>query len=378
MSNDLALYAHFPWCVRKCPYCDFNSHPLRPDVDFSTYARALQQDWQEQRYVLNTQGLARAITSVFLGGGTPSLFGPDYLAPVLEQLILTEQAEVTLEANPGTTEHHRFKDYRSIGINRLSLGAQSFNDRQLTNLGRIHAARDTYRAFEQARHDGMDNINLDLMWGLPGQSVAEALDDLHCALALKSEHISWYQLTLEPKTEFYKRPPQLPVDSTLADIERHGHALLAEYGYQRYEVSAYARDGYRCRHNLNYWSFGDYLGIGAGAHGKLSQRHNSGLDVWRTTKVSQPRRYLDDPLPIARQNVDVPARPLEFMMNALRLVDGVAFDVFTDRTGLSWEYVAPTWQRLQDQGLVQADRCATTAFGLRFLDSVLAEFLRPD
>lgn len=369
----LALYAHFPWCVRKCPYCDFNSHPLKDTDDLDAYHHALLQDWSHQQALFDLADTS--IASVFLGGGTPSLFAPTHMHSLLAGLPLQQEAEVTMEANPGTTEHAAFADYLAAGVNRLSLGAQSFDDGQLQTLGRIHQAADTHHAFEQARRGGFTNINLDIMWGLPDQSVDAALADLQTALALGSEHISWYQLTLEPKTEFYKRPPLLPVDATLADIEKYGLQLLAAHGYQRYEVSAFARAQNYCRHNLNYWSFGDYVGIGAGAHGKLSRHHAGDLTVVRTQKASQPRLYQHDPLLTESNAVAIDERPLEFMMNALRLVQGVPMQTFSERTGLPWEVVAPVWQRLQQQGLVAADRCATTELGLRYLDSVVAEFM---
>jgi len=373
MFEPLAVYTHFPWCVRKCPYCDFNSHPLRQSDDFSAYTDALLQDWQDQQALFN---LADAeIASVFLGGGTPSLFAPEHIHNVLTELPLQAEAEVTMEANPGTTEHAEFEGYLAAGVNRLSVGAQSFDDHQLKSLGRIHQAKETLQAFEQARHAGFSNINLDVMWGLPGQSVDAALTDLEAALALGCEHISWYQLTLEPKTEFYKRPPLLPLDDALADIEKYGLELLAEHGYERYEVSAFARDGRYCRHNLNYWSFGDYVGIGAGAHGKLTTRGSNDVNILRTRKASQPRLYTQDPTVTETHAVTAAERPLEFMMNALRLVGGVSTRTFSKRTGLTWATVAPTWEKLQQQGLVLADRCATTELGLRYLDSVLAEFM---
>jgi oxygen-independent coproporphyrinogen-3 oxidase len=367
-----AAYIHFPWCVRKCPYCDFNSHPLKDSDDFGAYRFALERDWQSQQRQFD---LRDAIETVFLGGGTPSLFAPEHINGALVMLPLADSAEVTMEANPGTTEHSAFADYRDAGVNRLSLGAQSFDDAQLKRLGRIHKAADTLGAFEQARQGGYENINLDLMWGLPEQTASQALADLQTAITLNSEHISWYQLTLEPKTEFYRRPPTLPADETLAEIERLGLELLEANGYVRYEVSAFARDERYCRHNLNYWSFGDYVGIGAGAHGKLSTITDTGLEVRRTRKASQPRLYLQQPEHTDVDTVPLPAMALEFMMNALRLVGGVSKDRFTERTGLPWSDIQPTWQRLHQQGLVEHDRCATTALGLRYLDSVLAEFV---
>jgi len=367
-----SAYVHLPWCIRKCPYCDFNSHPLKPEHDLDRYIGSLSQDWQAQRERLHIE---QQFHTIFFGGGTPSLFTPEQLSQVLELLSVDPDAEVTMEANPGTTEHADFSDYRAAGINRLSLGAQTFSDAKLKSIGRIHQAEDTIKAFDLARLGGFDNINLDLMWGLPEQTVAEALSDLTQAIELNSEHISWYQLTLEPKTEFFRRQPLLPVDQTLADIERLGLALLKDYGYERYEVSAYARSGRYSQHNLNYWSFGDYLGLGAGAHGKWSNSETSKLSVVRTFKPSQPRLYMESPRQTTHDPVSLNDLPLEFMMNALRLVDGVSKASFTERTGLAWDVVRQRWERLHDRGLVQLDRCATTPMGLRYLDSVLAEFV---
>ncbi len=369
----LAVYVHFPWCVRKCPYCDFNSHPLKHTDNFAAYCEALWRDWQQQH---NDADLTQhTVDTVFLGGGTPSLFGAEHMHTVLDRLGIHSATEVTMEANPGTTEHASFADYRSAGVNRLSLGAQSFQDEHLSKLGRIHQAQDTLSAFEQARKGGFDNINLDVMWGLPGQSVDEALADLNTAIALGSEHISWYQLTLEPKTEFYRRPPLLPVEDTLAAMEKYGLELLAEHGYERYEVSAFARQQRYCQHNLNYWSFGDYVGIGAGAHGKLTTSQGDGLSIVRTQKASQPRLYQQDSALTQNYPVKEAERPLEFMMNVLRLVQGVPRQLYSERTGLPWHTVQASWQRLEKQGLVDPERCATTPLGLRYLDSVLAEFM---
>ena len=375
MLTHPAAYIHFPWCVRKCPYCDFNSHPLRDQDDFDHYTQALIEDWQTQQRNVDT---AVSFQSVFLGGGTPSLFEPRQMALILKQLSLKTDAEVTMETNPGTTEHHLLGGYLDAGVNRLSIGAQSFDNAQLQKLGRIHNSKETCAAFEQARHVGFANINVDLMWGLPAQTVAAALEDLETAIALQPEHISWYQLTIEAKTEFAVRTPILPRDTVLADIEKQGLMRLEEAGYHRYEVSAFARSGHQCRHNLNYWSFGDYVGIGAGAHGKISSDSKNGLTIERTQKASQPRLYQASPGATTVNPVTLAERPLEFMMNALRLVDGVETSTFPQRTGLDWAVVEDTWQQLVAQGLVRDDRIATTPTGLRYLDSVLAEFLSPD
>ncbi len=277
-----------------------------------------------------------------------------------------------MEANPGTTEHTHFATYHAAGINRLSLGAQSFSDVSLAKLGRIHSADETTIAFENARKGGFDNINIDLMWGLPQQTVDDALNDIRRAISFHPEHISWYQLTIEAKTEFAVRTPLLPKEQTLADIEKYGLELLGDAGFGRYEVSAFAKPGKVCRHNINYWQFGDYVGIGAGAHGKLT---NSDGQIWRYAKPHQPRVYLQDSQVINSTLVDSQQLAVEFMMNALRLLDGVSFDQFTHTTGLAWEEIEATWLNLVEQGLVRADRCATTPRGLRYLDAVVTEFM---
>ncbi len=369
-SSPTGLYVHFPWCVRKCPYCDFNSHPLKADADFTAYGGALIDDWRAQTRQFDVD--VDRIRSIFFGGGTPSLFPPDVLAHVLSRLGLTHAEEVTMEANPGTTEHADFSAYRNAGINRLSLGAQSFNDVHLNALGRIHRADETRTAFDNARRGGFANINLDLMWGLPGQTLKEALDDLDAAMALQPEHISWYQLTIEPKTEFARRPPQLPVEDEIHRIEQAGKERLAQRGFIRYEVSAYAQADRQCRHNLNYWTFGDYLGVGAGAHGKLT---TADLQVRRTRKTHQPRVYQRAPTLTQVDDVEAASLPLEFMMNALRLIEGVPRSTFEARTGVPWSEIDARWQRLVDKELVHPERIATTTQGLRFLDSVVGEFV---
>ena len=373
-SRALGLYVHFPWCIKKCPYCDFNSHPLKETTDQEAYLHALLSDWQHQHEILGQKRLAETpsenFTSIFFGGGTPSLFKPDLLHRLMRDLP-HRGAEVTLEVNPGSTEYFRFEDYQAAGINRLSIGAQSFSNTQLAALGRVHQMHETLQAFERARRAGFDNINVDLMWGLPGQTVAGALADLQQAIDLSPEHLSWYQLTIEAKTEFARRPPLLPKDGFLQDIEAAGLALLADSGFERYEVSAFAKAGRQCKHNLTYWSFGDYLGIGAGAHGKVSVDDR----ILRTQRPSQPRLYQQDPKTIAPTQVDTEQRALEFMMNTLRLIDGVEQSIFEERTSLPWHDMETVWHELVTQGLVAADRCATTPLGLRYLDSVLERFL---
>lgn len=370
----LGLYLHFPWCVRKCPYCDFNSHSLRGSLQEQEYRQALARDLADALADV-PHG---AVGTVFCGGGTPSLFSPEAFQALLEQVgpWLADGAEITLEANPGTLEHHDFSAYRRAGINRLSLGAQSFDAGQLSRLGRIHGPGDTVRAFEKARAAGFDNVNLDLMYGLPEQTPDQALADLERATSLSPEHVSWYQLTIEPKTEFARRPPVLASEDDIARMERDGLALLEGSGYRRYEVSAFARPGFQCRHNLNYWRYGDYVGAGAGAHGKRSRGRGETLVITRTRKASQPRLYLERPADTGRLAVEPGERVLEFLMNALRLVDGASVETFECRTGLTWDVLEPGWQTLAADGLVQADHIAVTPRGLRYLDSVLEAFLR--
>ncbi len=364
----------------KCTYCDFNSHPLRGELDESGYLDALLADLDVQ---LN--GLVDPrIETIFFGGGTPSLISPRIFARLLETLspVMAANAEVTMEANPGTTEHHDLGDYRQAGINRLSLGAQSFNDEKLHALGRIHGAADIYRSFETARRAGFDNINLDLMYGLPHQTHTEALTDLASAIALKPEHLSWYQLTLEPKTEFARRPPSLPNDIILEGIELGGYSMLGKAGLQRYEVSAFARPGFQCRHNLNYWSFGDYLGIGAGAHGKLSPGvRKTGPDgssrtgIIRTRKATQPRLYLTNSTTTSTEVIAADAIPGEFMLNALRLSDGLPLASFESTTGLSPNVLEPMRSAHIADGLLRADRFAATERGYAILDSLIQSYL---
>ena len=373
-TSAFGLYVHFPWCIKKCPYCDFNSHPLKAGTDQVVYLEALLGDWRQQYGSFGRARIAQTntgqIDSIFFGGGTPSLFKPQHLARLLEE-VPHQGAEITLEVNPGSAEYHRFEDYQDAGINRLSIGAQSFSNAQLARLGRVHQQDETINAVAKAKQAGFSNINLDIMWGLPGQSVAEALQDLRQAIQLQPQHISWYQLTIEPKTEFAGRPPILPVDRVLQEIEQAGLALLAEAGFQRYEVSAFARPGYQCQHNLVYWSFGDYMGIGAGAHGKITQ----GPNIYRTQRPSQPRLYQQDVQTTELTEIPRSQRTIEFMMNALRLLDGVTQQSFAERTQLPWQSVSQVWQELVELELVRHDRCATTALGLRYLDSVLERFL---
>ena len=373
----LALYVHIPWCVRKCPYCDFNSHALRtaepPEQD---YVAALLTDLEAQLPRI----WGRTVSSVFIGGGTPSLFSgaaiDSLLGGIRARLNLHPDAEITLEANPGTVEAERFRDFRAAGVNRLSIGIQSFADAQLQALGRIHDRHEAIAAVEIAQAAGFDNINLDLMHGLPGQSVADACADLNQAIALGPSHLSWYQLTLEPNTLFHAQPPLLPDDDTIAGIEDIGFELLAEQGFRRYEISAFASQGRHSRHNLNYWSFGDYLGIGAGAHGKLSDAATA--HVRRYQKPKHPNDYLRAPgAELEVRTLDHDDLIFEFMLNALRLVDGVPAAWFQARTGLLRDVLEPAFRDAINDGLLDAnpERIRPTQQGLRFLNDLQARFL---
>jgi oxygen-independent coproporphyrinogen-3 oxidase len=376
----LALYVHLPWCVRKCPYCDFNSHAVpAAGIPQQAYLAALLEDLD-----LAAAGLdSRPLVSVFFGGGTPSLIDADAIARILgrarELFPASAGLEVTLEANPGTVEHGRFTEYRDGGVNRVSLGAQSFDDRHLTALGRIHAAGDTLAAVAELRAAGIDNFNLDLMYGLPRQSPEEALHDVERAIELEPAHLSHYQLTLEPGTAFERRPPPLPDDDTSFAMQLACQERLAEAGYRQYEVSAYARPGRQCLHNLNYWLFGDYLGIGAGAHGKLTDAATGA--VVRTARVRQPGRYLAAGRPLDRieetRTVATRELPFEFCLNALRLVDGFDAALFEARTGLPWRSLAAPLARAVERGLIATSegKWTPTAFGRRFLNDLQALFL---
>ena len=372
----LSLYIHIPWCVRKCPYCDFNSHKQEGALPEREYLTALIADLQMDRPFAQV----RTLQSIFFGGGTPSLLSPHIIGELLEaaneRIGFAPDIEITLEANPGTTEHKRFADFRAAGVNRLSLGVQSLNPLHLQTLGRIHDSEQAINAVHDARRAGFENINLDLMHGLPQQSVSDACADLQQALALEPDHLSWYQLTIEPNTEFYKRPPQLPADDTLAEIQEAGFALLRDAGFDHYEVSAFSKPGRASIHNNNYWQFGDYLGIGAGAHGKITQRDGR---IVRTHKTRLPKDYLASGGHCDRNLEVIPANalPFEFMMNALRLNHGFARTLFTERTGLPWQTVATTIDALTNRGLLQhdADKVLPTLMGQRFLNDVLAEFL---
>jgi len=377
----LSLYVHLPWCVRKCPYCDFNSHELRGDAPFQDYIDALIADLELDLPLV----WGRPIHSVFFGGGTPSLFPAAALGQFLDaasaRLTFAPGLEITLETNPGTVEYGKFEDYRAIGINRLSFGIQSFDDGCLNRLGRIHNGQDAERAITLAHNAGFDNINLDLMYALPEQTLSMAEADLRRALALSPAHISHYQLTLEPNTLFAACPPQgVPDDDLAFDMQEHCQTLLAAAGYQHYEVSAYAKPGRQCAHNLNYWRFGDYLGIGAGAHGKLTLGHDQSiLRRWRHKHPTTWMRGAGSQDAIGgEERIAEVQRPFEFMLNALRLVDGFDLAWFEQRCGLPVSAIdAPLRKAIAHGWLsISANHVRPTELGQRFTNDVVALFMR--
>ncbi|MBF8162104.1 radical SAM family heme chaperone HemW [Ectopseudomonas hydrolytica] len=372
----LALYIHIPWCVRKCPYCDFNSHAAGPTLPEEEYVDALLADLDaDLRHVHG-----RPLTSIFFGGGTPSLFSDRALGRLLEgverRVAFAPDIEITLEANPGTFEQAKFKGYRALGINRLSIGVQSFQEAKLKALGRIHDGNEAVRAADMARAAGFDNFNLDLMHGLPEQSIEDALFDLRTAISQGPTHLSWYQLTMEPNTVFWSQPPVLPEDDLLWDIQEAGQALLAAEGYAQYEVSAYAQTGKQARHNLNYWTFGDFLGIGAGAHAKLSAPDGRILRSWKTRL---PRDYLDPSkaFQAGERVLGADELPFEFLMNVLRLTDGVPARLFSERTGLPLASLDAARAEAEGRKLLRAEpeRLCATAEGQLFLNDLLQHFL---
>jgi len=373
----LTLYAHLPWCARKCPYCDFNSHVGDQALPEDRYIDALLADLDLQ---LPRAG-DRPLQSVFIGGGTPSLFTPGAIARLLEgisaRMPMAGDVEVTLEANPGTVEQARFAGFRSAGVNRLSVGVQSLQDDHLRALGRIHDAAEARRAVANALDAGLDSVNLDLMYGLPGQTPGQAAADVDAAIALGPDHISYYQLTLEPDTRFYRYPPELPHEDDLWQMQVEGQRRLAEAGYGQYEVSAYARQGHRCRHNLNYWAFGDYLGIGAGAHGKMTSVEGAIVRDWRHR---HPQTYMAkasyEPAG-GRRQLDSGDAIFEFMLNALRLTDGFPLSLFVSRTGLPARAIRGAIDEAVGRGLLSERDgwLRPTPLGQRFLNDLMTLFL---
>ncbi len=372
----LSLYIHIPWCVRKCPYCDFNSHEEKTIPEQAYVAKLLCDLEQDLSFV---QG--RALQSIFFGGGTPSLFFSqsikNILAGVQEKIPFAADIEITLEANPGTAEAEKFQGFHAAGVNRLSIGVQSFQSQHLQALGRIHDGEQAVRAVAMAQAAGFERINIDLMHGLPAQTVEDALADLQQAIDLGVSHISWYQLTIEPNTVFYRQPPPLPAEEALWDIQQAGLALLQQNGFAQYEVSAFSRAGHQCKHNLNYWQFGDYLGIGAGAHGKITLPAEN--RILRYSKTRLPRDYLARESNFLAEQFDLAAAdlPFEFMLNTLRLADGVPKTLFAERTGLALTAIETVWQDLYQRELVENnnDKFITTEKGFLFLNDVLTAFM---
>ena len=374
----LALYVHLPWCVQKCPYCDFNSFTAPGELPTDSYLEALVADLDLNRELAGD----RTLVSIFLGGGTPSLFPPGAIKRLVnairDRYVVAEDAEITMEANPGTVECGDPAGYRAAGINRLSIGAQSFADKSLKILGRIHSSAAIRDSFAAARSAGFDNINLDIMYGLPGQDVPAAIADIDALVELSPEHISWYHLTLEPNTVFHARPPDnLPGEELAADIQDAGARRLAAAGYEQYEVSAWSRPGRRCRHNLNYWKFGDYLAAGAGAHGKISRADG----VCRFERPANPRAYMAalcsrsaiEPRPVSEPDVI-----FEFMLNALRLTSGFELGHFERTTGQPRSRVEPTLESLARRGLIDglaAGKVVPTERGFRYLNELMSTFL---
>lgn len=374
----LSLYIHIPWCVRKCPYCDFNSHQIDGDVPEKAYINALLKDLESELPAI----WGRSIESVFIGGGTPSLLSADRIDQLLSalraMLPIRPLTEITMEANPGTFEQQRFTDYRQAGINRLSIGVQSFNQQHLQALGRIHNAQEAVRAAEIAHHAGFDNFNLDLMFGLPQQSIQQSLQDLQQATKLHPSHISWYQLTLEPNTLFHHQPPRLPDSDLLWEIQQQGQALLHQENYRQYEVSAYTRDKQFCTHNLNYWQFGDYVGIGAGAHGKITSPQG---EITRYNKYRNPKDYMKTAVSgeatQKRTRLTAEEISFDFMLNALRLKQGIATELFNQRTRLPYKHIEAKIRTAINKDLLLDDQTTiqTTAKGWDFLNDTIEMFL---
>lgn len=379
IAPPLSLYIHIPWCVEKCPYCDFNSHALKHAIPEQDYITQLLLDLDSDITRFNLSN--RPLHSIFIGGGTPSLFS----APAIEQLLTQvlqrfehkADIEITLEANPGTVEADKFIGFFNGGVSRLSVGVQSFASDKLIKLGRIHDSQQAKTAANLASECGVKSFNLDLMHGLPDQSVEHALDDLKTAISLNPTHISWYQLTIEPNTAFHSKPPKLPQDEILWNIQDQGIALLNQAGYQQYEISAYSKPEYQCQHNLNYWQFGDYLGIGCGAHGKVTDLDNQ--KIFRTVKVKHPKGYLDTSRKALDKLHTVTAQelPFEYMMNRLRLFSGFALDDYQAYTGLNIDTVLPTLQQAQAKGLMQfgGELWSVSKLGHRYLNDLLEMFL---
>ncbi len=373
----LSLYIHIPWCVEKCPYCDFNSHKLRGELPEQEYLRALLEDLSND--LVYIQG--RKLHSIFIGGGTPSLISATGIAWLLsqieEKIAFAKGIEITLEANPGAIENQKISDFKKAGINRFSFGVQSFQQHKLTRLGRIHGPQEAKKAAQQAVAADVETFNLDLMHGLPEQTLSDALSDLQTAIDLAPTHLSWYQLTIEPNTQYFSHPPKLPEEELLWDIQEAGQKLLAEKGYRQYEISAYSKPGFECQHNINYWSFGDYIGIGCGAHGKFTLPLEN--KIIRTTKIKHPKGYLDPARPFLDDSHSIAREDLafEYMLNRLRLFEPIPFAEFKAYTGLPLTAVEPEIERALAKNLLTQDATSwrVTALGHRYLNELLTLFM---
>ncbi len=375
----LSLYIHFPWCVQKCPYCDFNSHELKSGLNEQGYVNALISDLEQELPLF----WGRNITSIFMGGGTPSLFSPESIDQLISalraRLVFAPDIEITMEANPGTVELGKFSEFRSAGINRLSIGIQSFDDEKLKSLGRIHGRKEAIRAAEQAHDAGFNSFNLDLMYGLPNQSLAQAIDDIETAMALEPKHLSHYQLTIEPNTFFHHQPPVTPDDDDLWEMQLACQQRLAKNNYTQYEISAYAKEGNQCQHNLNYWQFGDYLGIGAGAHGKLTNMAEQ--KITRSWKVKQPQDYIGKASSEKRISgekiLNRDDTGFEFMMNVLRLNHGFETELFQRHTGLPVSTIEKALKQAESKGWIdwELKRIKPTASGRQYLNNLLELFI---
>ncbi len=377
----LSLYIHIPWCVQKCPYCDFNSHAQKGIIPEQEYIQHLLMDLEQDLATYKTAIGERKIHSIFIGGGTPSLFSAEgiayLLAEIRQRIAFSEQCEITLEANPGTAEAERFIGYAQGGVNRISMGIQSFEPEKLLKLGRIHDSQEAIQAVRFAQNSadaGLKSFNIDLMHGLPNQSVAQALNDLRQGIALNPPHLSWYQLTIEPNTMFYYRQPILPDDDELWEIFEQGHQLLTQAGYEQYETSAYAKKGYQCQHNLNYWRFGDYLAIGCGAHGKIS--YPTG-EIYRFSKTKHPKGYMRGEYRYQQESIALDDRPFEFFMNRFRLLEATPKAEFEAYTGLDRKIVQPTmdWALAKNFITETATHWQITQHGKLFLNELLEGFL---
>ncbi|MDP2545256.1 radical SAM family heme chaperone HemW [Photobacterium damselae subsp. piscicida] len=379
----LSLYVHIPWCVQKCPYCDFNSHALKAEIPELDYIDALLDDLSTNLLAYHLNHGERKLHSIFIGGGTPSLISPEEIARLLQgieaRIPFSDDIEITMEANPGTVEAGRFQAYQQAGVNRISIGIQSFQDEKLKRLGRIHGAQEAITAAKLAAEAGLNSFNIDLMHGLPNQSINDALANLAQAIGLNPPHLSWYQLTIEPNTLFYSQPPTLPDDDDLWDIFEQGHKMLTDAGYVQYEISGYSKPGKQCQHNLNYWRFGDYLGIGCGSHGKIS--FDDGRIV-RTVKVKHPRGYLNPEKAYLDQETVVAndERPFEFFMNRFRLLEACPKQDFVARTGLPLTHIqgAIDWALAQNYLTESDTHWQITEHGKLFLNDLLAAFVEDD